>query len=130
MMNLDDLRKQKRLVGEIDWDMTPERAVSMYLEWGTGWKDNKDVVTNADDESFYFVLYDWEKTPVATLIHRTLEGAEEIARIPIPQKLFEDSWRENGTRPGGTVHPPNKELRKWLARKIGGTHFGLTTADN
>lgn len=130
MMNLDELRRQKELISEIDWGMTPERAVSMYLEWGTGWKDKRDVVSSADDESVYFVIYDWEKEPEATLIRRTLGGAEEIARVPIPKKMFEDSWREDGKRPGGTVHPPNRELKEWLSKSIGGPPVDLGLVDN
>lgn len=130
MMNLNDLRKKKSIVSEIDWDMTPERAVLMYLEWGSGWKDNSNVVSNAGDESIYFVIYDWEKEPVATLIRRTLEGAEEMARVPVPQKLFEDSWREDGRRPGGTVHPPNRDLKEWLNEMIGGPPLDMSVAVN
>lgn len=130
MMNLDELRRQKEIVSEIDWDMTPERAVSMFLEWGTGWKDGRDVVTNPSDESIYFVVYDWEKDPGATLIRRTLDGAVEIARIPVPQQLFDDSWREDGIRPGGTVHPPNMDLKEWLNRQIGGPPIDLSVAIN
>lgn len=120
MMNLQELKKSRKIVNEIDWQMTPEKAVEMYLEWGTGWVRGNDFVSSADDESFYFVIYDWEKEPMATLIHRTVEGADEIARIPIPENLFMASWKEDGIRPGGTVHPPNEDLKKWLCEKIGG----------
>ncbi len=126
MMNLDELQRQRKIISEIDWDMTPERAVSMYLEWGTGWKDNRDVVSSADDESIYFVVYDWEKDPGATLIRRTLQGAEEIARVPVPRKMFEDSWREDGRRPGGTVHPPNRALKEWLSQHLGGPPIDMS----
>ena len=130
MMNLEELRRKKKMISAIDWDMTPERAVSMYLEWGSGWKDKRDVVSHASDESIYFVLYDWEKEPCVMLIRRTLAGAEEIARIPVPQQLFDDSWREDGRRPGGTVHPPNGELKEWLNKLIGGPPLDMSLAGN
>jgi hypothetical protein len=130
MITLDELCRQKKMINEIDWDMTPERAVSMYLEWGTGWKDRRDVVSSVNDESIYFVIYDWEKEPGATLIRRTLDGAEEIARIPVPQQLFDDSWREGGRKPGGTVHPPNRDLKEWLNKLIGGPPLDLSIAVN
>lgn len=120
MMNLEQLREKRNIVNEIDWEMTPEKAVEMYLEWGTGWIRGNDFVGSADDQSIYFVIYDWEKEPVATLIHRTVEGAEEIARVTVPENLFIASWKEDGKRPGGTVHPPNKELKQWLCDKVGG----------
>jgi len=120
MMNLEELKENRRVVNDIDWTMTPEKAVEMYLEWGTGWVRGNDFVSSADDKSIYFVVYDWEKEPTATLIMRTVEGAEEIARIPVPDELFTASWKEDGIRPGGTVHPPNESLKRWLCDQIGG----------
>ena len=105
MMNIGQLKKQRDLVNDIDWDMTPERAVSMYLEWGTGWKDVDNVVNSIHDESICFVIYAWVKRPGVTLIRRTLGGAEESAWLPVLGDLFEASCREDGKRPGGTVHP-------------------------
>jgi len=120
MMSLEQLRENRRLVNQIDWQMTPEKAVEMYLEWGTGWVRGHDFVASANDESVYFVVYDWEQVPRATLIRRTVAGAEELAAVEVPSDLFEASWREDGVRPGGTVHPPNEALKRWLCEKIGG----------
>ena len=130
MMNLEQLRKNRKLVNEIDWTMTPEKAVEMYLEWGTGWIRGNDFVRSVHDESIYFVLYDWENEPLVTLIHRTVEGADEIARIPVPEELFTASWKEDGRRPGGTVHPPNDDLKKWLCEQIGGPPLDWSVAVN
>jgi hypothetical protein len=126
MLDKRQLKQERKLVNEIDWEMTPERAVAMYLEWGTGWKDNDDVVSSPGDESIYFVIYDWEEKPGVTLIRRTLQGAEEIAWLPVPQDLFEESCREDGKRPGGTVHPPNAQLKQWLADYLGGPPLDMS----
>ncbi len=120
MMTLEELKKNRDLVNAIDWDMTPEKAVEMYLEWGTGWVRGNDFVASSNDESVYFVIYDWLRPPQATLIRRTVEGAEELTSLPIPEELFLASWKEDGIRPGGTVHPPNAALKEWLCRQIDG----------
>ncbi len=121
MLNLEQLKTDRTLVNSIDWGMTPEKAVEMYLEWGTGWVRGNDFVRGEDDEAVYFVLFDWEdKPPVATLIRRTTEGAEEIAKIPVPPELFTAACREDGARPGGTVHPPNRALKEWLCDAVNG----------
>lgn len=121
MMNLNELKENRELVNKIDWRMTPEKAVEMYLEWGTGWIRGNDFVSSRNDESVYFVLFDWENhPPLATLIRRTIEGAEEVAKIEVPQGLFEASCREDGMRPGGTVHPLNEDLKKWICDLIKG----------
>ncbi len=131
MMNLTDLRKNRLLVNSVDWQMTPEKAVEMYLEWGSGWGRGNDFVSSANDESIYFVIYDWEKAPAATLIKRTLEGAKEIAKVAVPKKLFVASWKEDGIRPGmGTVHPPNNALKEWLCEKIDGPPLDWRVIDH
>ena len=121
MLSLAELRKNRTLVNNIDWAMTPEKAVEMFLEWGTGWIRGNDFVSSSDDESFYFVIYDWEtEPPRVTLLHRTLEGAEELAKIEVPKELFEASCKEDGKRPGGTVHRLNRSLKDWLNERIAG----------
>ena len=126
MMTLTELKKNRQLVNEIDWEMTPEKAVDMYLEWGAGWTRGHDFVSG-NDESVYFVIFDWEETPQVTLIRRNMKEAEELAKIPVPFNLFRDACEEDGKRPGGTVHRLNNTLKDWLAREIGGppTDFSL-----
>ena len=121
MLNLTELRKNRALVNSIDWAMTPEKAVEMYLEWGTGWIRGNDFVASSDDESYYFVIYDWEtEPPLVTLVHRTLEGAEELAKIEVPKDMFDAACKEDGKRPGGTVHRLNRSLQDWLNARIQG----------
>lgn len=121
MLSVSQLQKDRKLVNSIDWAMTPEKAVEMYLEWGTGWIRGNDFVSSADDESFYFVIFDWEtEPPVVTLLHRTLEGADELAKIEVPKELFDASCKEGGMRPGGTVHTLNRKLKEWVNGLIRG----------
>ena len=121
MLSLAELRKNRVLVNSIDWAMTPEKAVEMYLEWGTGWIRGNDFVSSSDDESYYFVIYDWEtEPPLVTLLHRTLDGAEELAKIEVPKELFDAACKEDGKRPGGTVHRLNRSLKEWLNKRIAG----------
>lgn len=121
MLSLEQLKANRQLVNSIDWNMTPEKAVEMYLEWGTGWIRGHDFVHSSTDESVYFVVFDWEDAPTrATLIRRTMEGAEELAKIEVPAHLFHEACREDGWRPGGTVHRPHRALKEWLCRAIDG----------
>lgn len=121
MISVSQLRKDRTLVNNIDWAMTPEKAVEMYLEWGSGWTRGNDFVASANDESYYFVLFDWETNPpVVTLLHRTLEGAKELAKVEVPKELFDASCLEDGMLPGGTVHRLNRELKEWVNDLIHG----------
>lgn len=121
MLTTKELKENRELVNLIDWTMTPEKAVEMYLEWGTGWVRGNDFVSSDHDESIYFVLFDWENDPPqVTLIKRNLEGAEELAKIIVPHELFEAACKEDGYRPGGSVHTLNKELKQWVCDLING----------
>lgn len=119
MMRLAELKADRDLVNRIDWSMTPEKAIEMYLEWGTGWIRGNDFVSSAGQESIYFVLFDWE-VPQVTLIRRSMKGAEELAKLEVPKELFQEACDEDGSRPGGTVHPLNIALKEWLCRVIDG----------
>ncbi|MEA2083078.1 MAG: hypothetical protein U9O82_02330 [Thermodesulfobacteriota bacterium] len=122
MMNLAELKADRELVNAIDWHMTPEKAVKMFLEWGTGWYEYKNYnwINSHNDESIYFVLFDWEETHQATLIDRTMKGAEEIARVPVPEDLFFEACKEDGYLPGVGVHPLNRSLKEWIRKEIDG----------
>ncbi len=119
MLTLEQLKSDRKLINKIDWQMTPEKAVEMYLEWGTGWIRGHDFVASDHDESYYFVLFDWE-APLVTLIKRTVEGAEELAKVPVPQELFEAAWKDDGIRPGGSVHKLNTDLKNYLEKILHG----------
>jgi hypothetical protein len=120
MMTLDELKADRKLLNQVDWSMTQEKAIEMYLEWGTGWVRGNDFVSTMGQESVYFVLYDWQSPPRVTLIRRTTAGAEEIAEIQVPEHLFMKAWKEDGDRPGVGVHTLNQELKEWVCKAIDG----------
>ena len=120
MLSEQELKANRRLVNEIDWSMTPEKAIEMYLEWGTGWIRGNDFVSSQDQESIYFVLYDWEEDPTqVTLVRRTVEGAEDIAKVEVPPELFIQAAKDDGYKPGVGVHPLNRQLKEWVCNSLG-----------
>ncbi len=120
MRGLEELRQDRVLVNKIDWEMTQEKAIEMYLEWGTGWVRGNDFVSTPGQESYYFVLYDWERPPAVTLIRRTTAGAEEIGKIEVPEELFAAAVAADGYRPGVGVHSLTPELRRWVCDRLAG----------
>ncbi len=120
MLTLEELKADRDLVNKIDWNMTQEKAIEMYQEWGTGRVRGNDFVSTMGQESFYFVLYDWLRPPRVTLIKRTTAGADEIAEVEVPEDLFMKAWQEDGDRPGVGVHPLNHELREWVCKAVDG----------
>ena len=120
MLTANALKMDRELINTIDWSMTQEKAIEMYLEWGTGWVRGHDFVSTMGQESIYFVMYDWLIPRRVTLIRRTTGGADEIAEVEVPEDLFLKAWKEDGDRPGVGVHPLNQELKEWVCREIDG----------
>lgn len=118
MWDLDKLKNHKEIIDLIDLEMTPEKAVETYLEWGTGWARKDDFVRYAGQESYYFVIYDWEKPLKLTLIRRDMEGMEEIAHLEAPQELIEKAIAEGGRKPGVGVYAINDDLKRWLKNTL------------
>ena len=127
MISPTELRKNTELLDRIDWSMTPEKAIDMYLEWGAGWTRGHDFVHGYEDESIYFVVYEWETPPQVTLLRRNMREVEEIAKVPVPQHLFDEACREDGRKPGVGVHRLNKNLMEWLHAEIGGPPTDFVT---
>jgi hypothetical protein len=119
MWGLEELRGHREILNRIDWEMTPEKAVETYLEWGTGWSRKGDFVRSVDQESLYFVIYDWEDPPQVTLIRRDARDADEIAKIQVPAELIRKAVVEGGRKPGVGVYALTDELKQWLQTALG-----------
>jgi hypothetical protein len=101
--------------------MTPEEAVTMYLEWGNNWrKGERAPVRSKLDESYYFVLNTWDEQPRIILLRRDSEHVEELVSLTVPQTLQEAMHREVGRIRG--VHPITSEIRTWLEQEMRHEH--------
>jgi len=116
MMTLREVREDPELVNAIDWDMTPEEAVRLYLEWGNNWARGNYVIRSKDDISHYFVVNTWENRPLVYLIRRNSEEAVELARIDLPPRLEARFMDSIGHNKG--VYCLNDELKAWLKQQV------------
>lgn len=116
MTVLDRIKKDPDLIDEIDWDMTPEEAVRLYLEWGNNWASGNYVIRSKDDETVYFVISTWKEPPVIYLIRRNSEEAKEIAVINMPDGIKTQFMRENGNLKG--VYAVEGVVKDWLKREL------------
>lgn len=119
MWSLQELKAHRSLIDRIDWQMTPEKAIETYLEWGTGWARHGDSVRYADQESIYFVIYDWEEPLQVTLIRRNTRDMTEIAKVEAPAELIRKAIEEGGKKPGVGVYAINDALEQWLRSALG-----------
>jgi hypothetical protein len=116
MMKLDDIKKDQYLIDAIDWDMTPEEAVRLYLEWGNNWAGGNYVVRSKDDKAYYFVVNTWKDAPIIYLIERNSEEAKELAEIEIPEVLKKRYVEINGKARG--VYSIEGEIKAWLKKEL------------
>jgi hypothetical protein len=115
MMRLTDLKKDLDLINSIDWEMTPEEAVRLYLEWGNNWSRGNRMVNSKGDVSHYFVLNTWEENPVIYFIRRNSEEAVELAKFDLPDHL-KTHIKANNTHKG--IYALEGEAKKWLREEL------------
>lgn len=102
----------------IDWNMTPEQAVSSYLEWGHNDYDGQyPPVRSKDDYSTYFVIDSWTDIPTIRLVRRNSENAEDLFVMPLPEELLAGWRKANGEIKG--VNAPTPEIKAWLKKQLG-----------
>lgn len=116
MKNIDEIKKDGDLVNLIDWEMTPEEAVRLYLEWGNNWARGNYVIRSKDDVAYYFVVNTWANEPVIYLIKRNSEEAEELAQIKMPQKLQNKFMESIGHNKG--VYSIEGDVKDWLKKEL------------
>ena len=111
---LEELKKDGKLINEIDWEMTPEMAVRMYLEWGNIWargEDRRHVVQSKKDYSVYFVVNCWTRPYHIYLIKMSHEEAVDMAKFELPERFEKPVCNFKG------VYAPDGELKDWLRKE-------------
>jgi hypothetical protein len=116
MMQLADIRKNMGLVNAIDWEMTPEEAVRLYLEWGNNWAGGNYVIRSKNDVTHYFVVDTWESSPKVYLLRRNSEDCQELAKIELPKDMQERFLESVGHNRG--VYALSSEIRTWLENQL------------
>ncbi len=102
---------------DIDWDMTPETAVTLYLEWGNNdWRADHPPVRSKNDYSTYFIVDNWGDRPRVYLIKRNSDEAQELATLELPDMLVEDFRNEHGALKG--VFEPTPRIKEWLSSQL------------
>jgi hypothetical protein len=102
---------------DIDWDLTPEHAVTMYLEFGNNdWRSEYPPVRSKDDVVRYFVVDSWRDPPVIRLVRRSSRGTEDLLEMDMPEELLAGFRAEHGTCRG--ISAPSPAVVDWLKARI------------
>lgn len=116
MNDIDRLKHDPVLLDAIDWEMTPEEAVRLYLEWGNNWARGNYVIRSKNDEVLYFTISTWKEPPVIYLIRRNSEVAQEVAQIEMPDWIKQQFILENGHGKG--VYAIEGVVKEWLRKEL------------
>ncbi len=101
----------------IDWDLSPEMAVTLYLEWGNNnWHADHPPVRSNQDVATYFVIDAWHTPPMVRLVRRNSENAVDLVSFELPPDLTELFYKEYGTLKG--VFEPFPAVKEWLRSLI------------
>ena len=117
-MTLEELKNNFKIINQIDWELTPEDAIGLYLEWGGNWRPNgvPYVIRGKEDVSYYFVVNTWDDPPKIYLIERSIEDAKELIEIPLDGEDKERFLKEVGYNKG--VYALDYELKNWLKDEL------------
>jgi hypothetical protein len=116
MGSIEQLKQDPDLLNTIDWEMTPEEAVRLYLEWGNNWARGNYVIRSKKDETCYFAISTWKEPPIIYLIRRNSEEAKEIASIEMPPSIRKAFAKENGQLKG--VYAVEGVVKAWLRKEL------------
>lgn len=97
----------------IDWHMTPELAVTLFLEWGNNdWHSSHPPIRSSDEAVIYFVVDAWHSPPIVRLVRRNTEGATDLLSFALPDNLVRFFHAEYGDLKG--VYAPPPPIQAWL----------------
>ncbi len=115
-MRLHDIRKNYNLLNSVDWEMTPEEAIALHLEWGPLRSQSYYNSRDNDNETVYFVINTWKKQPILTLVRRKGFDSEELGNFNLPSDLEHEFMQDIGKYKG--VYAVEGKVRDWLKKEL------------
>jgi len=115
-MRLHEIRKNYNLLNSVDWEMTPEEAIALHLEWGPLRSQSYYNSRDNDNETVYFVINTWKKQPILTLVRRRGFDSEELGNFTLPQDLEHEFMEDIGKYKG--VYAVEGKVRDWLKKEL------------
>ncbi len=103
----------------IDWNLGPEDAVTLYLEWGNNnWHAEHPPVRSKSDFATYFVIDHWLEKPTLRLVKRNSDEAVDLFSSPLPAHLEKEFKAEFGKLKG--VSEPTESIKSWIKQEMYG----------
>ena len=116
MLTIDDIKADQEIMSCLELDMTPEQAVSLYLEWGAFSKHGQGFVRSGEDTSCFFTVDTWESPARVLLVRQSMSRREEIDEVAVPQALVDQIVEYWGGRKG--TYAISEELQRWIRDQL------------
>ena len=117
MLSMEDIRKNGEIMGCLNLEMTPEKAVALYLEWGSSWAHGRDFARSTRDVSCYFTLDVWKTPAKIVLVRQGMAEDEILDEVEVPPDLLAREVASWGGRKG--TYGISEELKGWIRNKLG-----------
>jgi len=115
-MKLEEIKKDLNILNSVDWDMTPEEAVSLHLEWGPlrdlSYYNSRDP----NNETVYFVINTWKNPPLVSLVRRRGFDSEDLITMRLPKRLEKEFMETSGQHKG--VFAVEGAVKSWLQKEL------------
>jgi hypothetical protein len=115
-LTIAQIRANPEIMSCLNLEMTPERAVSLYLEWGSSWAHGRDFVRSEHDVSCYLAIDAWATPARVFLIRQSMRDEKVVGEVEVPAELVAAALRSWGERKG--TYGLSEELKGWFQREL------------
>ncbi len=115
-MTLNDIKNDREIVNSVDWEMTPEEAIALHLEWGPLRDQAYYNSRDSENETVYFVIDTWRNPPVVRLVRRKGFDSEELGSFHLPEELEAEFKSGIGRYKG--VYAVDGNIKEWLKNRL------------
>jgi hypothetical protein len=114
-MDLDALRNRGDILGRVEWDLTPQRALELLSLKSRGMAP-RSRVRHSREKHYYFCVDNWRERPRLLLKERSIHNSRSIAEVEAPLELLADCVSAHGE--GKAVYPLSDSLPDWLRKAL------------
>jgi len=118
MLTIKEIKANREIMNRLNLDMTPERAVALYLEWGSSWAHGRDFVRSEGDVSCFFRIDAWEAPAKVFLVRQSISDETVLGEVEVPAELVAQAMQSWGGKRG--TYGLTDELKGWLKRELTG----------
>jgi hypothetical protein len=116
MLSIEDIKKNQEIMNCLDVEMTSEKAVALYLEWGSSWAHGRDFVRSDSDVSCYFTIDAWETPAQLLLVRQSTAETEVVGEVKVPVDLMKRELESWGGRRG--TYGISEAFKDWFRNKL------------